>query len=376
MTPLKFCKNDMKILMISIDKGLLGSQFKKQLGDTVERHIKYGEKVGQLDIIVFSGKGFNQYNLSDKVRAYPTNSKNKAKYFFDGLKLGKKLFGKNQYDLIVTQEPFITGLTGVKLKKKFGAKLLVHFHGDFWQNQSWLKESKLNSLFLTMSGYVVPRADAIRVVSNGIKEKLIKAGIKAEKIFVIPTPVNLKKYDRPDLDGDKEYKMVLHVSRYDKVKDFKTLGEVFSIISKQIDNIKFLQIGGGDKAKQYLSGGKVEVTGLLNHQALVKYFYQADVLVLSSTSESFGKVLVEANACGKPVVATATTGAKEVIKDGYNGYIVPIGDAQALAEKTIELLKNPVKAKEMGANGQKLVQEKYGDNLNEVIKLWQEVVTR
>ena len=366
----------MKILMISIDKGLLGDQFKKQLGDTVERHIKYGEHIDQLDIVVFSPPGFKKFQLSEKVTAYPTNSKNKAKYFFDGLKIGQKLFKKNSYDLIITQEPFVTGLVGVNLKKKFGAKILVHFHGDFWQNSRWLQENKLNRLFLAMSGYVVPRADAIRVVSQGIKEKLMKSGLTEEKIFVIPTPVNLKKYNRPDLENtQRKDKLVLHVSRYDKVKDFKTLGEAFSIINKQIDNIKFLQIGGGDKAKSYLTGENVEVAGLLNHQALVNYFHQADVLVLSSTSESFGKVLVEANACGKPVVSTATTGAKEIIQDGYNGYLVPIGDAAALAEKTIELLQDENKSKQMGENGRKLVQEKYGDNLNEVIKLWEKIVT-
>ena len=365
----------MKVLMISIDKGLLGSQSKKQLGDTVERHVKYGQHVDQLDIIVFCPSGFEKYQLSDKVTTYPTNSKNKIKYFFDGFKIGQQLFKKNEYNLIITQEPFITGLVGVKLKNKFGAKLLVHFHGDFWQNPRWLQENKLNRLFLAMSGYVVPRADAVRVVSNGIKEKLIKAGVKESRVFVIPTPVDLKKYNRPDLENaQRKDKLVLHVSRYDKVKDFKTLGEAFKIINQAVDNVKFLQIGGGNQAKEYLSGDNVEVTDLLDHQTLVNYFYQADVLVLSSTSESFGKVLVEANACGKPVVSTATTGAKEIIQDGYNGYLVPIGDAQALAEKTLNLLQDENKAKQMGENGRKLVQEKYGDNLNEVIKLWKEIV--
>ena len=59
--------------------------------------------------------------------------------------------------------------------------------------------------------------------------------------------------------------------------------------------------------------------------------------VSSSAHESFGKVLVEANACGKPVVAKTTTGAKDIVNDGVNAYLVPVGDAQALAEKKMLL---------------------------------------
>ena len=106
--------------MISLDKGLLG---KGQLGDVVERHKKYGEFVEKLDIIVFSKKGFAKYQISDNVTAYPTNSCCKLKYAGDARKIGKKLFGENKYNLIVTQEPFLTGLVGTRLKKQFGNQI-------------------------------------------------------------------------------------------------------------------------------------------------------------------------------------------------------------------------------------------------------------
>ncbi|MCL5795138.1 MAG: glycosyltransferase family 4 protein, partial [Patescibacteria group bacterium] len=120
--------------MISIDKGLLGQG---QLGDVVPRHRQYGEFCEQLDIIVFSGQKVEVNEISSRVRAFSTNSKGRLKYYSDALKLGQQLFAKTQYDLIVTQEPFLTGLAGYKLKKQFGAKLLIHFHGDFWQNRRW-----------------------------------------------------------------------------------------------------------------------------------------------------------------------------------------------------------------------------------------------
>jgi len=355
----------MQVLMISIDKGLLG---RGQLGDVVERHKKYGQRVERLDIIVFCKKGFSPYKISDKVIAYPTNSFSRLKYYGDAKKIGKKLFAENKYDLIVTQEPFLTGLAGVKLKKKFGAKLLVHFHGDFvgWR----LRFAKT---------FVLPQADAVRVMSVGQKEKLIAAGVKPDKIAVISTPVNLAKYNRPDLARGGETKMVLHVGRDDKIKDYATLLKTFALINQKLPHVKFVKVLSGKEFAKALDdfGGKnfnVITHPQIKHDALVDFYYQSDVVVLSSVSESFGKVLVEANACGKPVVSTATTGAKEIIQDGYNGFLVPVGDAAALADKIIFLLNNPEQAKEMGENGRRLVKENFSDNLEQIINFWHKIV--
>ncbi|MEK7167569.1 MAG: glycosyltransferase, partial [Patescibacteria group bacterium] len=138
----------MKILIISIDKGLLG---RDQLGDVVKRHQKYSEFTERLDVVVFSRPGYEPNVVSDRMTVYPTNSKNRLSYLFDGLRLGKKLFLANHYDLIITQEPFVTALVGYRLKKKFKARLLIHFHGDFWNNSNWLKESRFNFIFLAIS---------------------------------------------------------------------------------------------------------------------------------------------------------------------------------------------------------------------------------
>jgi len=362
----------MKVLMISIDRGLLG---KNPLGDVIKRHKKYGEFCQRLDIVVFA-KGRNEVNeISEQVTVYPTNSKNKIKYCFDALKISKDLFVKNNYDLVVTQEPFLAGLVGCKLKKIFGAKLLVHFHGDFWQNKSWLKENRLNHLLLLISKFVVSKADAIRVMSSGQKEKLLKAGIEGKKIRVISTPVDLDWIMALEEKKQKDnQRMVLHVGRDDRVKNYDTLVQAFKIVKEKITDVLFYQAGADKQIKKAIlkfNFNDIRLVGQKNHQDLFELYYQSSVLVLSSDSESFGKVLLEANACGKPVVSTATTGAQEIIQDGYNGFLVPIGDSKVLAEKIIYLLENPDIAKTMGENGRKLVKEKYGDNTKKIIELWQ-----
>ncbi|NUM25108.1 MAG: glycosyltransferase family 4 protein [Candidatus Buchananbacteria bacterium] len=360
----------MKVLMISIDRGLLGTN---QLGDVIERHAKYGHSVEKLDILIFTLKGNKPYQISKNVTAYPTNSNAKLLYGLDAKKVAQSLFEKNHYDLIVTQDPFITGLVGVLLKTKYKSKLLVHFHGDFWENRHWLKESKLNPLFLMISKFVVSRADGVRVMSEGQKEKLLKAGVDEKKIRVISTPVDLAKY-QTNSQKQHDHPTVLHVSRYDEVKDFKTLASAWELVATHLPDVSFIQVGAGGRLREIFTDVLVKLIPRTNHHELVNFYYRSDVVVLSSTSESFGKVLVEANACGKPVVSTATTGAKEIIQDGYNGFLVPIGNAKALAEKIVELLKNPELAKTMGENGKKLVTEKFGDNTDKIINFWKEII--
>lgn len=361
----------MKVLMISIDKGLLGQG---QLGDVVERHKKYGEFCERLDIIVLCKKrGYKINKISNKVTVYPTNSINIWHYYFRGLKLGKKLSIKNDYDLIVCQDPFITGLIGLKLKKKYGTKLLIHFHGDykfpFWR--------------------VVKNADGIRVMSQGQKDGLIKKGFPTEKIRVISTPVNIEyfeNYNNRELVEQLKIKangrkVVLMIGRKDPVKDFDTLFKTINLVYNQNNKICLWLIGNYDnlseiKSQIKLPADQTQCFGRIKINDLPAYYQTAEIIVSSSKSESFGKVLVEANACGKPVVATTTTGAKEIVQDGVNGFLVPIGNYQILAEKILWLLDNPQQAREMGEKGKNLVKEKFDGekNIQKIISFWQELI--
>lgn len=370
--------NGVKVLMISIDKGLLG---KNPLGDVITRHGEYGKYVDQMDIVVFSGAGTQDYKISDNVSAFATNSKSKFSYYADGLKIAKNLAGKNNYDLVITMEPFLTGLVGKKIKQNFGTKLLVHFHGDFWKNPAWLWSSPLNFIFLIISQGVVKTADAIRVMSEGQKEKLMNNGVLENKITVISTPVDVERFENFDhqkaVTSQAEKKVILMVGRKDPIKDFPTLFKAVSLAYEVDKNISLWLVGNyRDQERDELDLPKdldVKFFPSVAAENLPAYYYGADVIVLSSKSESFGKVLVEAGACGKPVISTATTGAKEIIQDQYNGYLVPIGDHAELSNKILHLLRNEKDAELMGEHGRQLVNEKFSNNLEKIINLWKEL---
>lgn len=362
----------MRVLMISVDKGLVGG---RPLGDVVERHKKYGEAVECLDIIVLCKKGYKALELSVKAHTYPTNSWFKLLYFRDALNLARHFFRKSGYDLIVTQDPFVTGLVGLVLKREFGAKLLVHFHGDY------------KFFFKT----VVDGADAVRVMSLGQKEKLIRRGIEESKIRVISTPVDISRFEnfenhasesqkklKDRLKRQKGFrKIILFVARQVKIEETAEMWrKAIEIVKakKGRDNVGLWLVGTN---KSY-EGAADMVTGVGSRdlEDLPVYYHTSDIVILPTNSESFGKVLVEANACGKPAVATATTGAREIIQDGVNGFLVPVGDAQAMAEKVLFLIEHPQETQRMGENGRRMAMERYGGNLQKVIDLWRQIAEK
>jgi glycosyltransferase involved in cell wall biosynthesis len=368
---------DYKILTISWDPTL--AMDNPKFGDVQARNIEYGKKVVAIHSITYSKKKLKLKNkqLSKNVFVYPTNSMRPITFLFGAWKLAKEICKNNEIDLVLTQDPFLTGLVGTWVKKKFGCKLLVHYHGDFWHNKNWVKEAWYNRFLNISQSMVLKRTDAIRVMSEGQQEKFIKTGWAKNRVRVISTPVDLKKYQRRSDTNNQMSNTVLHVGRDDEVKDYDTLVKAFKLVKEKVSEVKFLQAGAGEKLKKAMKENNffdVDVKGTVKHSSLIDLYHQSSLFVLSSTSESFGKVLVEANACARPVVSTITTGAKEIVKDGTNGYLVPIGDSESLANRIIELLNNPQKAKEMGDNGKKMMQEQYGDNTEKIVQFWRDII--
>ncbi|RJR31927.1 glycosyltransferase family 1 protein [Candidatus Parcubacteria bacterium] len=377
----------MKILMISLDKGLLG---KGELGDVTSRHRQYGNFVDQLDIIVFSRRGYKKNKISERVFAYPTNSVSKFFYFFNACQIGKKLFKIQKYDLIVTQAPFVTGLAGYFLSRKFKTKLLVHYHGDYVKNKLWLKEKWYNFLLLQISGFISKRADGVRVMSRSIKDKLVESGIDGKKIRVISTPVSLVKFGNWDADFSRrlkekynQKKILLFVGRLSQEKDLLTLLKALLEVKETYPNFILLVIGEGNEKLSWMDWteknglmSNVEFIGQLSHEDLVNYYAVSEFLVNSSTSESFGKIFVEAAACAKTSVATATTGAREIITDGKTGLLSPIKDSHALSLNILKLLRDEQTAKKMGEEARNSASKRFdgGVNTQEIINFWQDLV--
>lgn len=326
----------------------LDQQFFEPGGDARNRMIEYGKLVERLDIITFTKNKFKPEQISENVWIYPTNSWHKLFYICDGIRLGKKIIRENSCDLVVTQEPYITGLAGYCLAKRFKIKLLVSSYGNNIFDPHWLGESKRHRIFKIIGQRVFRRADAIQTDGFETVDDLKKR--YGEKVFWKPiVPSNIEEFKKLEKNFDRPVK-ILFVGRLVRQKNLPLLLEVIEKISNGgfADKMKFTIVGDGPLKKYFLA--EIEKRKLeksityiprASRSEILKLFSQHHILVLTSLYEGFAKVFMEAAAAGLPIVTTRVSGVVNIIKEGESGYALPQNDADGMVEKLLGLIDNP-----------------------------------
>lgn len=123
------------------------------------------------------------------------------------------------------------------------------------------------------------------------------------------------------------------------------------------EQVSFVYIGDTDSGnpscadEEYLRNGNVVWLG--HRDDILELTAMADIYVLPSYREGLPRTLLEASAMKKPIITTDTVGCKEVVEDGYNGFLIPIKDANALANKITYLIEHPDTAREFAKNSRK-----------------------
>lgn len=207
--------------------------------------------------------------------------------------------------------------------------------------------------YLAKLFYRVP--DEVVAVSHGVAHDTGQlTGIDPEDIRVIHNPVvteelfqkSTRPVDHPWL-ADGSVPVVLGVGRLVPQKEFSTLIRAFHRVLRDRD-ARLIIAGKGDQREELLElaaelgiSDRVSLPGFVANQ--YTYMAHADVFALSSAWEGFGNVLVEAMACGTPIVSTdCESGPAEILDDGTYGPLVPVGDADRLAEAIVTALDDPI----------------------------------
>jgi len=382
----------MNLLGIGLDYLMLKKD--KVRGDVHGRQFDYAKNLNSLTLVVYSPKelSLKSEKWADNLWIYPTNSKSKATFVFDALRIASRICRERKIDVITTEDPFTTGFVGYLLKRKFGIPLNVQVHIDFCDNQYWIALRKINRVFNGLAKFILRRADTIRVGTNFEKEKLSMAlRIPEERISVIPVNSDLDKFR--DVDGypvRREYlngkfdRLILFTGRLVVQKDIPTLLQAFRLVIENRPSTLLLIVGKGpqDKFLKDLSiklgiNNNVIYTGSVEHSKMPQFLSACDVYAVSSIFEGTCIAMAEAMAAAKPVVVTQFAGAQDLISDGENGFMVEQRDYKTMAEKIIYLLDNPEKSQEMGRKGSSRIEEFFSNNRNieAVIRLWEKTAS-
>jgi glycosyltransferase involved in cell wall biosynthesis len=195
-------------------------------------------------------------------------------------------------------------------------------------------------------------------------------------VVVIPNGVDIELFhpervdphlrERQSVPGDAL--IVLFVGALDQAHHYRRPDLLLEAVRRLRDpRVHLLIVGDGDRMPYYRSyaaqcelDSRVRFLGTLDQSELVKVYATADVLVLpSQIQESFGLVLLEAWASGKPVIASNLPGVRSVVSHGEDGLLVRPGDAGDLAAKMSLLLDDPSLRQHMGQRGRRKVEAKY-----------------
>jgi glycosyltransferase involved in cell wall biosynthesis len=177
-------------------------------------------------------------------------------------------------------------------------------------------------------------ADCIFTVSE-FAANSYRVNIDPDKsIKVIPLGVDLDRF-KPDSNPRIAFTFAF-VGAGTQVKGFDIVLDAMNILISEGHVFKFVMAGGID---QSLFAGRTNLEekicnfGVINQQQLLSVYRSADCLLLPSRRESFGMVVAEAMACGVPTIVSDTVGAKELVEEGRNGFIVPTGNRDALVDR-------------------------------------------
>ena len=209
-------------------------------------------------------------------------------------------------------------------------------------------------------------SDYILVPSTFARETFMSKGFKPEKIIRINFGTDIQTF-RPLSKKDKVFRVI-----FVGICLRKGIQYLLQAVNKlRLKNFEVWLIGNvnddsSSVIKKYT--GSFKYIGGVPHQELCRYYSQGSVFVLPSLEEGFSYAMLEAMACGIPVIATKHTGAEDIISQGKEGFIVPIRDIHALKEKIIYLYENPQICKQMGDNARTRIEssftwERYGDDI-------------
>ncbi|MBI5469844.1 glycosyltransferase family 4 protein [Candidatus Kaiserbacteria bacterium] len=302
----------MRILSIGTDRKLF------EEGSAVRMRQKaYAEKLGSLDIIVFSKGGGPQIIQGGSVQVLSTASATKLLYGWDAWRMAKTL---PRSDVVTAQDPFETGLISLFIARMLGVPLHVQVHTDFlmkgFVNPSFSVRGILNRVRRWIAWFVLRRAARIRVTLERTKDELVRRGIKAP-ITVLPIFVDVARFAAIPRTKHPKWKIAaLCVGRLEKEKRFELAIDAVAAARKKGHDIGLTVVGSGSQLpilrERAMRAGIIDRVEFAGWQGSTLPFYStADIVIVPSQYEGYGLVIIEALAAGIPVLATDVGVARE-----------------------------------------------------------------
>jgi glycosyltransferase involved in cell wall biosynthesis len=233
------------------------------------------------------------------------------------------------------------GLTGLLAAKMLNLETSGIYHTDIPEYVRILTEDRfLESLAWSYMHWLYGQMDTVFVNSEQYRKCWIDRGFAPEKLKILPRGLDTDLFNpaRRDLSfwpgsgTNGEEIRLLYVGRVSREKDLDILAVAYRKVRKEGHPVKLYIVGHGPYSEALAAALPDAIfLGYLTGEPLAKAYASADVFVFPSTTDTFGNVIIEAQASGLPVIVSDLGGPKELVEDGVNGIVTKAHDADDFA---------------------------------------------
>ena len=343
----------MKVLMFSSDPTIV-----KWQSPACQRMKEYGELFDKLFIFLLIRDNAVVIDISDKVQVKVFSGR-VARFVSCAVAL-YKIAKEERISVITTQEiehAFVVYI----LKPILKVKWQMQIHTDIF-SPHYAASSFSNWLRSYLAKFLIPRANSIRVVSERVKHSIIKIFPRRQlNISVLPIFVDTERFSKllPSFDLREKYKefsfLILMISRLTREKNIGLALEALVQVVKKEPNVGLVIVGdGSEHEKLKAQSEKLKINNNVKFDGwtddLVSYYKTADLYLLTSDYEGYGRTIIEALACNLPVLMTDVGVAGEVVIDQNNGIVVPVNEFLGMSAEIIKLIQDKEAYEELKAN--------------------------
>jgi len=384
------------ILMVSSGDRIL----REPISNEVSRHIAYADRAGELQMLVFSNPahGLRSTEIRPNLVVHPVHARNRAEFVVRAVASGRRICQQSGVDLITTQDPFDTAVIGTLLARRFRIPLEIQNHSNFYADSEWARERRGFGMAKRLGRHTLPRAALLRILNEAERHAYISMGLSSDRIRILPTPVDVSTFldaaerareSRDEIRGawglQSEDVVAIWAGRMVASGPNKRLLfwlDVAARLAERLASIRFVLIGDGPqrgeleaKAEALGIEDRVVFTGPLPNEELPTAFAAADIYMHTSRHEGFGKVIVEAQAAGLPVVAVNAHGPSSIVVDGVTGFILE-ADLGRMADAVLGLCRSEAMRKQMGEAAREHVRQNYRYEwmVDAIVSAWEETV--
>jgi glycosyltransferase involved in cell wall biosynthesis/predicted metal-dependent phosphoesterase TrpH len=272
---------------------------------------------------------------------------------------------REQFTEIIISTPGPVGLTALLAAKMLNLPTSGIYHTDFPQYIRILTEdSFLESMAWRYMHWFYGQLDTVFVNSEEYRQSWIKHGLDPVKLKILPRgldtelfhparrePAFFEKFGA--LNGEVR---LLYVGRISREKDLDLLAAAYRRLRDEGLPVQLFIVGHGPYSEAFAKSlPEAFFTGYLSGNELATAYASADIFVFPSTTDTFGNVILEAQACGVPVVVSDSGGPKELVEDKANGLITRSHDVDDFARAIRALITNPALRERMGKSARNSV---------------------